>query len=395
MDTRYAETRFTTPWGVLTLFCNAARRPERLRAWDAADEYLLHHLHAESILPEGVSLLIVNDDYGALACALQSFQPTWVSDSFLGEQALASNLQHNAREGGGVETVDSLYFPSHAGDHHYDCVLLKIPKSLAQLEDQLCRIRPVIDADTVVIAAGMSRHIHTSTLALFEKWLGETHTSLARKKARLVFSRMTRGEVGDNPFPVRYDLPYQLDGETISLLSHAAVFSAQKLDIGTRFFLQHIPVSAGYRCIVDQGCGNGALGLLAAIKNPQAELVFTDDSLMAIDSAMQNVTRVFGETRPATFLQTDCLQGLERASASLVLCNPPFHRNHAVGDEIAWRMFGEAGRVLEKNGELWVIGNRGLGYHAKLKKRFGNVEVVASNRKFTLLKARKKGFGHG
>ena len=47
-------------------------------------------------------------------------------------------------------------------------------------------------------------------------------------------------------------------------------------------------------------------------------------------------------------------------------------------------------QVLVKGGELWVIGNRHLGYHAKLKHLFGNCEVVASNKKFTLLKALKK-----
>jgi hypothetical protein len=38
-----------------------------------------------------------------------------------------------------------------------------------------------------IIAAGMAKYIHTSTLALLEKILGATQTSRARKKARLAF----------------------------------------------------------------------------------------------------------------------------------------------------------------------------------------------------------------
>jgi 16S rRNA (guanine1207-N2)-methyltransferase len=53
-------------------------------------------------------------------------------------------------------------------------------------------------------------------------------------------------------------------------------------------------------------------------------------------------------------------------------------------------MFSESRSALETSGELWVIGNRHLAYHAKLKMLFGNCEVVASNKKFTLLKAIKK-----
>jgi len=36
-----------------------------------------------------------------------------------------------------------------------------------------------------------------------------------------------------------------------------------------------------------------------------------------------------------------------------------------------------------------VVGNRHLGYHAKLKKLFGNCETVAANRKYVILKAIK------
>jgi 16S rRNA (guanine1207-N2)-methyltransferase len=52
-------------------------------------------------------------------------------------------------------------------------------------------------------------------------------------------------------------------------------------------------------------------------------------------------------------------------------------------------MFSESKAVLENKGELWVIGNRHLAYHAKLKQIFGNCEVVASNKKFTLFKTIK------
>ena len=111
---------------------------------------------------------------------------------------------------------------------------------------------------------------------------------------------------------------------------------------------------------------------------------------MAVESAIDNFVNTFGESREAEFLQTDCLHGVEEDSASLVLCNPPFHQDNAINDDVAWQMFTESKVVLVKGGELWVIGNRHLGYHAKLKHLFGNCEVVASNKKFTLLKALKK-----
>ena len=155
--------------------------------------------------------------------------------------------------------------------------------------------------------------------------------------------------------------------------------------------LEHVPAAGHYHTIVDLACGNGVLGLLAAIRNPQAKLVFTDESYMAVESAAINFENLFppdgNEEREAEFLQADCLQGVENSSASLILCNPPFHQQHAISDQIAWQMFSEAREVLHEKGELWVVGNRHLGYHAKLKRLFGNREIVASNKRFVIIRA--------
>jgi 23S rRNA (guanine1835-N2)-methyltransferase len=43
--------------------------------------------------------------------------------------------------------------------------------------------------------------------------------------------------------------------------------------------------------------------------------------------------------------------------------------------------------VLKVDGELWVVGNRHLDYHIKLKRWFKRVELAASNTKFVVLKA--------
>ena len=49
-----------------------------------------------------------------------------------------------------------------------------------------------------------------------------------------------------------------------------------------------------------------------------------------------------------------------------------------------------ARRALRPGGELWVIGNRHLGYHVTLRRIFGNSRLVASDAKFVVLKAVRK-----
>ena len=233
----------------------------------------------------------------------------------------------------------------------------------------------------------MSRSIHKSTIQLFEKILGPTTTSLAKKKSRLIF--ITRDESiieGQSPYPEEYIV--EADRE-YKIISHANVFSRDRLDNGSRLLIENIPISKQYQKIVDVGCGSGLLGLIAASLNERSSVLFSDESYMAVASAQENFIAAFGSDRKASFKVTNCLEGVADESADLVLNNPPFHQQNATGDAVAWKMFIDARRVLKPQGELHVVGNRHLGYHSKLKNLFGNCEMVASNRKFVILKAVK------
>jgi 16S rRNA (guanine1207-N2)-methyltransferase len=380
-----------TSFGSFYLQRFPVRKHETLRAWDAADEYVLHYLEENQLLHDDISLLIVNDGFGALSVSLSHYTPVVMTDSYLSMQAISLNLKNNELDYESVTIINSLHAPDSVLEKTADMVIIKVPKSLAMLEDQLHRIRAAVDGSTRIIAAGMTKRIHNSTLSLFEKIIGPTRTSLAHKKSRLIFSEFDAGlAVPENPYPDTYNTGYLLDDEELEVINHAGVFSRDELDIGARLFIENLPADERYKTIVDLGCGNGVLGLMAAIKNPSAKLIFTDESYMAVESAITNFVNTFGESREAEFLQTDCLYGIAEGSVSLVLCNPPFHQDNAINDDVAWQMFTESRAALESGGELWVIGNRHLAYHAKLKHLFGNCEVVASNKKFTLLKAVNK-----
>ncbi|MDP1665380.1 MAG: methyltransferase [Methylobacter sp.] len=357
------------------------KRPrELLRAWDAADEYLLDTLAEQPKLPDAARVLIVNDSFGALAVALSAFRPYAISDSYLSQQATRLNLAANGLPEYSVSLLNSLEMPEGV----FDWVLIKVPKTLALLEDELIRLRPHLTASTRVIVAGMIKTLPSSVWKLLERLVGPTTTSLARKKARLIFASPDAAlAVPPSPYPVCY----RLENTEYLISNHANVFSRDSLDIGTRFFLQHLPSRQDACDIIDLGCGNGLVGLMAAERSPAATVHFVDESFMAVASARDNFQRAFGGQRESTFRVGDGLMEVESASVDLILCNPPFHQQNTVGDQIAVNLFKQSRRVLRKGGELWVIGNRHLDYRSYLDRLFGAHSVVASNSKFVIVKS--------
>lgn len=375
------ETLMRAPQGQFELRRLPIRRNETLRAWDAADEYLLNDL-AEKGLPENARIVILNDTFGALTVALSRFSPVAISDSWLSQQATRINLDSNRISQENVRLLNSLQSPNF----NIDYLLIKVPKTMALLEYQLLALQPWLSEQTQVIAAGMIKNLPPSVWKLMEKLLGPVTTSLAVKKARLLYASPSLARViPANPYPVSY----RLENSDLIITNHANVFSRDSLDIGTRFLLQHLPANPEYRDIIDLGCGNGIVGLMLARHNPDARLRFIDESFMAVASAEENFNRAFEGARQAEFIATDSLNNIAAESADCIICNPPFHQQHAVGDHIAWRMFTQSRKVLRRGGELRIIGNRHLNYHVSLKKLFGRCELIASNKKFVILSARK------
>ncbi|MEU5129802.1 methyltransferase [Streptomyces mobaraensis] len=382
--------RFSTSWGTFDL----ARFPEdprdRLFAWDAADEYLLRHLAGGDDGPVDLSgdVVVVGDRWGALVTALAAHRPTQITDSFLTQQATRVNLDRNGVPADSVRLLSTRDTPPE----RIDVLLVRVPKSLALLEDQLRRLAPAVHAGTTVVGTGKVTEIHTSTLKLFEDVLGPTRTSLAVKKARLIFCSPDPGLVRrPSPWPIEHTLgPDAGPAAGLTVVNHAGVFCADRLDIGTRFFLNHLPRQRGGGRVVDLGCGNGVLGTAAAVADPDAEVLFTDESHQAVASARATFRANAGEGRTAEFVVGDALSAVAPGSVDLVLNNPPFHSHQATTDTTAWRMFTGARRALRPGGELWVVGNRHLGYHVKLRRIFGNCEVVAGDPKFVVLRAVKR-----
>jgi len=342
-------------------------------------------------------VLVIGDRFGAISCALHEFAPVVCVESAAGCEARRANLERNGREFIAAASVLDMGEYSSRGEL-FDVVLIKVPKSTAAFEDLLYRIRPVLGPNATVLCAGMDKHLPGSTSSTLEQIIGPTTRSRATKRARhFVTTPDTEVDPGSNPWPKEWR------AHGLTLMNNGGSFSPNKLDPGTALLLDSVPDfisivetqrSSTLR-IVDLGCGNGVIGLRAgrdASENDVSiEVIAIDDSALAVDATEGSWRRTerAGSVRLSTHHAHRMAAVVDEKSVDLVIVNPPFHDDHVVGDGIAWSMFVDAHRVLAPGGALIVVGNRHMAYHAKLKKIFGAVEVVASNRKFVVYLARR------
>jgi 23S rRNA (guanine1835-N2)-methyltransferase len=346
------------------------RKNDTLLGQDSADDLILEHLKEVNLSEKRI--LIINDQFGALSCGLDKYSCTSYTDSYLSFMGILTNGQKKIRPINRLENLDGFY----------DYVLIQIPKNMSFFEDILCHLTEHLHAQSKLICGAMIKHLAPKSFDLIQKYIGKTRTSLAKKKARLIFADFEKEQTSSH-FP----LVVKLEMFDTPFINPSNLFSREKLDIGTRFFLEHIP-QGPFKKILDLGCANGVIGIKAKMINPDSTILFSDESSMAIESAQINYNNHFKEK--AEFFWTNCFENQEKEFIDLVLCNPPFHQGNTIGDYTANQMFQDAFVALKVGGKIRVIGNSHLGYQIKIKKIFGNSQIIATNNKFIICEAYKK-----
>lgn len=160
----------------ITLNRYSIRNKETLQAWDAADEMLIKH-RSEQILDKKDRLLIIGDHFGALTTWFAPHsRVTMISDSYIAQQATVQNLEANQLQP--VSLQDALQTLPHA-EH---CIM-RLPKNKRLLVWHLIQLCQQMPEGMTIVTAAKAKDIHTSTLKLFEKYLGTNQDITGREKS--------------------------------------------------------------------------------------------------------------------------------------------------------------------------------------------------------------------
>ncbi|MFI5778050.1 class I SAM-dependent methyltransferase [Nocardia sp. NPDC051570] len=352
-----------------------------LYAVDAADRLILD-VAAESLATAGSGrIAVIDDGYGALtlgAIAAHELRDVRVHQDLLtGELALANNAravglaERYGAHGLGPRLLEDV-----------SVVLLRLPRALSGLSEIADAIARYADPDVEVFAGARDKYLTPAMNEVLSESFSSVQASRGRQKSRTLLAQRPR-QLGEPPYPVRK----WIDELNLEVVAHGAAFSGSKLDIGTRFLLDHLRrMKPDARDGIDLGCGTGILAVTLAKARPHLRVIGTDQSAAAVASARATAAANGVDDR-VTVLRDDAMSEIPDHSADLVVCNPPFHIGAAVHTGSAIKMFSETGRVLRPGGELWTVYNSHLNYRGVMERMVGRTEVIGRNRKFTVTRS--------
>lgn len=260
-----------------------------------------------------------------------------------------------------------------------DVVLLRLPKALAALDEWCELIRAHAHSDVRVVAGARVKHLRYEMSEVLARHFGQIHASLGVRKARVLHAAalISPGDPSTYPRRSTHDLELPGGARTVELVDHGAIFAQGRIDAGTRLLISTAGAWPQSDRIVDLGCGDGILALIATLSQPQAAVLAVDDSAGACASAIATAA---ANGVSVQVQRADGLRGCADQSADLIVTNPPFHQGTTKDSTPAMTMLADAGRVLRPGGELWTVFNAHLPYLPLLRSQVGQTSIAARNR---------------
>jgi 16S rRNA (guanine1207-N2)-methyltransferase len=177
-----------------------------------------------------------------------------------------------------------------------------------------------------------------------------------------------------------------LRGISFEFLTASSVFSKKRVDLGTRLLIEAM-VLPETGCVLDLGCGYGAVGIAAAVFNPRSSVIMTDVNTRAVRLAKHNIER-----NKVTNAEVRCgylYAPVEELTFNCVLSNPPV----SAGMETVKAIIAEAPKVMASKATFQMVVRSKIGgktLPAIFNETFGNSAVLARESGYRVLIAEKQ-----
>ncbi|CAM1372329.1 methyltransferase [Tenacibaculum xiamenense] len=343
-------------------------KDNNLRAWSNAELMVLDFIDDCS----DKKIYTFNDRFGVWNCVLNDLDVRSVVTHASQKKAISENLKRNSLN------IDVPYVNPLDEYIDIDLALIKIPKSLELFELFLHNIHRSAHKNTRVICCFMTKYFSKSILKIAESYFETTEQTKAWKKARLLVLKNPKKDIPSK------ELINSFEFKGKRFMQYYGVFSSSGIDIGTKFFLEHLKIKNNEVKVLDLASGNGIIGYVVTEQNQEAEVTFVDDFNLAIESSKLNLAN-----KKAVFKCSETIEDLKGSNFDIVVSNPPFHFEFENNIEVSLSLFKMVFDCLKIGGRFVLVANKHLNYRTHLSNIFTSVRVIKENRRFVIYECLK------
>ena len=241
-------------------------------------------------------------------------------------------------------------------DRNLHRIIVNLPKFVpfSQIEQDICAASRVLSPTGELCLLVPAKSGHKRIAALLETFFAEVKHRSGPPHPFLCRQPLPRShKIHYNS--INYSDP--VSGRTLRFKTRPGLFSHQRIDTGTGLLLSHINIRKGDR-VLDVGCGYGAIGIVAAARKAEVELVDSDSRAVEITRRNFRSNQLSG----LVFL-TDQLDEFPDESFDTVLSNPPTHG----GSDTLRALFSSMVRVIKPGGRVFIVLREKLNYEKWLR----------------------------
>ena len=281
------------------------------------------------------------------------------------------------------------------GGSRHPLVLVLPPRQREESRALLAEAVARVDgADGIVVASVPNAEGARAIEADLARIAGPVST-LSKHKCRVFWARPNAGQ-GDAALAEAWralDAPRPiLEGTPMAgrFTSRPGVFAWDRIDPASALLAGHLPESLAGRA-ADLGAGWGFLSDALLQRCPGiTSLHLYEAEARALDLARVNLAP-HADRAALEFRWHDVTAGLPDRY-DVIVTNPPFHdHGRATRPDIGRAFIHAAAQALEPGGALWLVANRHLPYEQALAEGFAEVETVAQQAGFKVVRARRAG----
>ena len=183
----------------------------------------------------------------------------------------------------------------------------------------------------------------------------------------------------------RKDLSFRFSCFNLTFTSDSGVFCKDKIDEGSKIFLETLAKQSLGKKMLDVGCGYGVLGITLKKCFAESHVDMIDVNPRAVELAQLNAKQ---NQCDVNICISNLYEQIHDCDYSDIITNPPIR----AGKKVIYEIFRQAYDHLLEEGCLWVVIRKQQGALSAQKyiaSIFNNCEVIHKEKGYFILKAKK------